>query len=182
MWRSPLTSLLTEGEEMKIRSRITKLIAITMAVTTLAVVGYIGTAEAQNVRVYSGTAIVGFIPGQSLHCSMAYLNGSEEAGPVRVQAYVYDATGRLLSRTDPVELRRGQFNTYNIDRDGLPVEGEARTRRAQVRVEFQFQVDASQTLISDKDFLVTVEGVNNSSGGSYFTGTPPVSDDNFGNG
>ena len=154
-----------------------------MAAAALAVVGYIGTAEAQNVRVFRGAALAGFIPGQSLHCSMAYLRGSEEGGgTVQVTTYVYDATGRLLSRTDPVELRRGQFHTYIIDRDGLPVEGETRTRRAQVRVEFQFQVDASNTLISDKDFLVTVEGVNNSSGGSYFTGTPPVSDDNFGNG
>jgi hypothetical protein len=114
---------------------------------------------------------------------MAYLGGSEEGGgTVQVTTYVYDSTGRLLSRTDPVELRRGEFHTSIIDRDGLPVEGEARTRRAQVRVEFQFQADASQTLISDKDFLVTVEGVNNSSGGSYYTGTLPVSDDSFGNG
>ena len=165
------------------RNSITKLITLTMAVAALAVVGYIGTAEAQNVRVFRGTALAGFVPGQSLHCSMAYLGRSEEGGgTVQVTTYVYDQTGRLLSRTDPVELRRGQFHTSIIDRDGLPVEGEARTRRAQVRVEFQFQVDASQTLISDKDFLVTVEGVNNSSGGSYFTGTPPVSDDNFGNG
>lgn len=165
------------------RNSITKLITLTMAVTAIAVISSSWTTQAQHVKVFKGTALAGFTPGQSLHCSMAYLGRSEEGGgTVQVTTYVYDAAGRLLSRTDPVELRRGQFLTSIIDRDGLPVEGAARTRRAQVRVEFQFQVDASQTLISDKDFLVTVEGVNNSTGGSYFTGTPPVSDDNFGNG
>ena len=170
---------------MKLPNRISKLIAITMTVAALAAVGHIGTAEAQNVRVFRGTAIAGFIPGQSLYCSMAYLNRSEEGGgPVRVQAYIYDSTGRLLSRTDPVELQPDQFQTFIIDRDALPVEGEAGTRRAQVRVDFQFQADASHTLISERNFLASAETVDNRTGGTaggpYFTGSVTVSDDGFG--
>jgi hypothetical protein len=167
------------------RNSITKLITLTMALAAIAVIGSSWTTQAQQVRVFKGTALAGFIPGQSLHCSMAYVGRPEEGGgPVRVTAYVYDSAGNLLSRTDPVELRLGQFHTYVIDRDGLPVEGDARTRRAQVRVEFRFQVDARQTLSPAENFLATVETVENRSGkassslgGDYFTGTVTVSGD-----
>jgi hypothetical protein len=50
MIRSLLTSLLTEGEEMKRRNTITKLIAMTMAVAAIAVIGSIWTTQAQHTR------------------------------------------------------------------------------------------------------------------------------------
>ena len=81
-------------------------------------------------------APIGFIPGQRL--SYSFFNPNEEGSqPVRVQAYIYDATGRLLTQTDPVELRPGQSHTFNIDRDDLRVAGEPSTGRLQVRADIQ---------------------------------------------
>ena len=55
-------------------------------------------------------APIGFIHGQRL--SYTFSNPNEEGNqPVRVQAYIYDATGRLLTQTDPVELKPGDSYT-----------------------------------------------------------------------
>jgi hypothetical protein len=165
------------------RNTMTKLITLTVAVAAIAVIGSSFKTEAHNVRVFSGAALAGFIPGQELRLNMANLSTREEAiGPVRVQAYIYDSTGRLLSRTDPVEVSAGQFHTFIIEREDLAVEGEAETGRLQVWADFEFQVEASNRQISSDRFLATIEGVDNRTGGehlrgSYFAGTVSVSGD-----
>ena len=60
--RSPLTSLLNEGEDMKTRNTITKLITITMAVATLAAAGLLcGAGWLQPVEAQSGDGNVRFV-------------------------------------------------------------------------------------------------------------------------
>ena len=159
---------------MKIRSRITKLIAITMAVAAMAVIGSIWTTQAQGGRLYLATdvGVYGFIPGQSLSFSVANLRTQEEGGgPVRVQAYIYDSYGNLLSQTDPVEVPPRQFRTIRFNRDDLRVAGEPGTGRVQVQPDFQFQADANQSF-SPEDLSFTMELVNNSTGATAGTATP----------
>ena len=108
---------------MNTRSRITKLIAITMAVAAIAVIGSSWAAgpacAAGQVAMGDGSVRfisppIGFIPGQRLSLSVLYPN-EEGSRPARVQAYIYDSAGNLLSQTDPVELRPGRFHTFHFD-------------------------------------------------------------------
>jgi hypothetical protein len=135
--RSLLTSLLTEGEEMKTRSTITKLIALTVAVAAMAVIGSIcWTTEAQHTRLIFATdqGIYGFVPGQTARFSVANLSAPEQGGgPVRAQVKLYDAQGNVLAQSEEVELRPGQFRTFDFNRDDLLVAGEPGTGRLQVR-------------------------------------------------
>jgi hypothetical protein len=183
---------LTEGEEMKTRNTITKLIAITMAVAAIAIIGSSLTAgRARAAGQQDGGlqlemsrslrhALYGFIPGQSLSCSVANTPTQEEGGgPVRVQAYIYDSFGKLLSRTDPVEVPEGQFRTLRFNRDELPLAGEPDTGRVQVRAVIQVAfMDGS---VRPFRLPVSIELVDNRTGatigGSYSTGYVKVSDD-----
>ena len=125
-------------------------------------------------------APIGFIPGQRL--SYTFLNPNEEGSqPVRVQAYIYDATGRLLTQTDPIELLPGESYTANINRDDLHVAGEEKTGRLQVRAGIQaVLMDGS---VRPFKLSVSMEVVENrtgvTKGGPYFTGSVTVSDDGF---
>ena len=125
-------------------------------------------------------APIGFIPGQRL--SYTFSNPNEEGSqPVRVQAYIYDATGRLLTQTDPVELLPGESYTANINRDDLHVAGEEKTGRLQVRAGIQaVLMDGS---VRPFKLSVSMEVVENrtgvTKGGPYFTGSVTVSDDGF---
>ena len=102
-------------------------------------------------------APIGFMSDQRL--SYTFFNPNEEGSqPVRVQAYIYDATGRLLSQTDPVELRPGQLYTSNINRDNLPVAGEEETGRLQVRA--GIQVALMDGSVRPFKLSVTMELVN----------------------
>lgn len=125
-------------------------------------------------------APIGFIPGQRL--SYTFSNPNEEGSqPVRVQAYIYDATGRLLTQTDPVELLPGESYTANINRDDLRVAGEEKTGRLQVRA--GIQVALMDGSVRPVRLSVSMEVVENrtgiTSGGDYYTGTVSVSGDGF---
>ncbi len=121
---------------------------------------------------------IGFIPGQRL--SYTFFNPNEEGSePVRVQAYIYDSTGRLLTQTDPVELLPGQSYTSNINRDDLREAGEEKTGRLQVRA--GIQVVLMDGSVRPVKLSVSMEVVENrtgvTKGGPYFTGSVTVSDD-----
>ena len=121
---------------------------------------------------------MGFIPGQSLRYTFFNPN-AEGSQPVRVQAYGYDAAGRLLTQTDPVELKPGESFTSIINRDDLLVEGEKGTGRVQMGTSIQFVLmDGS---VRHLELPVWVELVDNrtgrTQGGDYFTGSVTVSGD-----
>jgi hypothetical protein len=116
-----------------------------------------------------------FSHGQSLRYT--FFNPTEES--VRVSAYGYDATGRLMTLTDPVELRPGDSYTAIINRDDLLEEGEKGTGRVHMGTGIQaVLMDGS---VRHFDLPVWVELVNNrtgqTQGGDYYTGTVSVSGD-----
>jgi hypothetical protein len=119
---------------------------------------------------------IGLIPGQSLRYTF-YNQNDPGSQPVRVRAYIYDATGRLLTQTDPVELQPGQARSVEIKRDDLRVAGE----RLQVRAGFQVAVmDGSLRNVNIPVWLELVDtATGTTQGGSYYTGTVTVSSDGF---
>lgn len=123
---------------------------------------------------------IGLIPGQSLRYTF-YNQNDPSSQPVRVRAYVYDATGRLLTQTDPVELRPGQAHTVEIKRDDLRVADEEVMKRLQVRAGFQVALmDGSVRNVNIPVWLELVDTATGATqGGEYYTGTVTVSSDGF---
>ena len=127
------------------------------------------------------SAPISFRPGQRL--SYIFINPKEEEGgqTVRVGTYTYDAANRLVAQTLPVELRPGETYISNIDRDDLPLVGEERTGRSQVRTVIQVALmDASVRPVRIPVWMELVDkttGSTISGNGSYFTGTVSVSGD-----
>ena len=123
---------------------------------------------------------ISFMPGQSLRYTF-YNQNDPGSQPVRARAYIYDATGRLLTQTDPVELRPGQAHTVEIKRDDLRIAGEEVMGRLQVRA--GFQVALMDGSVRNVNIPVWLEVVNTATGttqgGSYYTGTVSVSSDGF---
>ena len=125
-------------------------------------------------------APISFVPGERL--SFTFINPNEEGSePVRVLAYIYDAPGRLISQTQPVELKPGESYTAIINRDDLRVAGDDATGRLEVRAGIQVVLlDGS---VRPVKLAVSMERVDNrtgsSSGGDYYTGTVSVSGDGF---
>ncbi len=126
------------------------------------------------------TTLLGFTSGQRLRYTLFYPK-EEGSQPVRVQAYIYDSYGNLLTQTDPVEMRPDQSHTFDLNRDDLRVPGEEQTGRLQVRSGIQvILMDGS---VRPVKLSVSMEVVNNrtgsSSSGTYYTGSITVSDDGF---
>src|ERR1044072_5282882 len=100
---------------MKRRNIIMKQPTIILALAAMVIASSFWTAAAQTFTTLKGSTLVGFIPGQTLRISMANLRSPEEySQPVRVQAYIYDSYGNLLRQTDSVDVRPGQFHTFDI--------------------------------------------------------------------
>ena len=120
------------------------------------------------------------MPGQSLRYTF-YNQNDPGSQPVRVRAYIYDATGRLLTQTDPVELRPGHAHTVEIKRDDLRVAGEEVMKRLQVRAGFQVALmDGSVRNVNIPAWLELVDtATGTTQGGSYYTGSVTVSSDGF---
>ena len=123
-------------------------------------------------------APITFNPGQRL--SYTFINPNEEdSQPVRVTTYIYDAPGRLVSQSQPVELKPGQIHTFNINYDDLRVSGPVPVRAG-------IQVVLMDGSVRHVNIPVGMELVNNSTGrtiessaGTYYTGTVSVSGDGF---
>ena len=123
-------------------------------------------------------APISFLPGQRL--SYSFLNPNEEGSqPVCVRGYIYDTHGNVITQTDPVELRPGESHTINVNRDDLPLTGEEKTGRLEVRTVVQVAfMDASVRHIKVPVWVEVVENRTGvTTGGNYFTGTITVSGD-----
>ena len=169
---------------MKTRSTITKLIAITLAVAAIAVIGSSWTTQAQHTRLIFATdqGIYGFVPGQTARFCVAYPSTTQESTePVRAQVTLYDAQGNEVARSREVEVLPDQFCIIDFDRDALPLAGEPGTGRLEVRAGIQVAfMDGS---VRHVKLPVSREIVDNRTGatvihqGDYFTGTVTVSGD-----
>jgi len=175
---------------MTIRNTITKVITLAIVLSALAVIGSSWAARRASAReiavgdvtIKSIPAPIGFIPGQTLRFSVGNLTAEEEGSqPVRVQGYVYDSVGNLLSRTDPVQVPRGQFLTLNFRRDDLTAVGEPNTGRLQVRASIQVAFSGGSVRYLPEHFPISMELMETRTGGTvggpYFCGSITVSED-----
>jgi hypothetical protein len=157
--------LLIEGEDMKTRITIMTLIIIAMAVAAMAITGSSrGDANVVNTFLYSVPSF-GIAPEQTVRFSVANPRTQEEGTePVQVQAYIYDSLGRLVSQTDPVEVRPDQFRSLDFKRDDMRVAGEEGTGRVQVRA--VIQVVLMDGSVRPVNLSVSMEVMDNRTGGT----------------
>ncbi len=176
---------------MKLRNPITKLITFTMAVIALVYASGLqqpvnGQTGDGSVRSVSYTSL-GIVPGQTVRLSVA--SDERSVGTMSWSFSYYLApgsnssysAGRLLTQTDPVELRPGHAHTVEIKRDDLRVAGEEVMKRLQVRAGFQVALmDGSVRNVNIPAWLELVDtATGTTQGGSYYTGTVTVSSDGF---
>ena len=146
---------------MKIRSRITKLIAITMVVAAMAVIGSswaagrAGAAGLSDPDMYIKFASrpVGIIPGQSLRVSV----GNTANTPGSTITWTYKVTnpgGVPLYDSDWKYVPVRRFSYLDVSRRDLNTVGEPGTGRAQVMVTVTLRVPAGS---NPEDYIGSLE-------------------------
>lgn len=90
---------------------------------------------------------------------------------VRAHVKVFDSRGNVLCQTEEVEIPAGGFHSFDINRDDIPLAGEPRTGRVQIRLEMIFTGGVSVPTGQDEEpgagnFPATLELVDNNSGGT----------------
>lgn len=175
---------------MRTRSKITKFIAVVMAVGATALIGshwMVGRVGAAgqvalgdgSVRLIS--APIGFTPGQTLRFSAANMGTAEEGtAPARARVTLYDAEGNIVARSREVEVPAGQFRIVDFDRAGLPLAGEAGTGRLQVRASIQVVLADGSVRPANVSMEVMDNRTGGTTGGPYSTGYVKISDDGVG--
>ena len=168
---------------MKTRNTITKLIAITMAVAAIAVIGSswmagrAGAAARADNDFYRFTTTIVVIPDQGIRLSVG--NAAERVGSTVQWSYVVTNPGNApLYESGWIEVPPGQFRFSDVHHRDLNTEGEPVTERKQVKVTVTLRAPAGS---NPKDYFGTLEVVNTrtgaTTGGPYSTGYVTVSGD-----
>ena len=154
---------------MKTRSRITKLIAITIAVAMLAATGLLcGAGWLQPVEAQSGDgsvrflsyASIGIAPGQAVRISGGENpNLTSSTGWFRYSITNPSGVPLYDSEWRYVPVRRFSFS--DVSREDLNTEGEPRTGRAQVMVTVTLRVPAGS---NPEDFPASLELIDEETG------------------
>jgi hypothetical protein len=130
-----------EGEIMKTRNTLSKLVTITMALAACLLVGagWLERVEAQtseeNVRLVSYETI-GIVEGQRIRLTVG--STEQSAGTARLSFSYYlahgtNATSRIpVYESEWIPVQPGEFRFFDLVRKDLNVEGEPRTGRVQV--------------------------------------------------
>ena len=154
---------------MNTRSRITKLIVITMAMAAIAVIGSslvagrAGAAGRQDVNdIYVYRTLVGIIPGQGIRISVG--NTAQTPGSTVTWTYKVTNTGGVPlyeSEWRYVPVRRFSFS--DVSSEDLNTEVEPRTRRAEVMVTLTIQAPAGS---NPDDYIGSLELIDEGTGGT----------------
>ena len=154
---------------MKRRNTITKLIAITMAVAAMAVIGSswaagrAGAAGRQDVNdMKFPSRVVGIIPGQLIRVSVG--NTANTIGDqAQFTVTVTDSGGGPLYESDWKYVPVRTFRFSDVSREDLNTEGEPGTRRAEVMVTVTLRVPAGS---NPEDFPGSLEIIKEDTGGT----------------
>ena len=151
---------------MKIRITIKKLIAITMAVAVMAVIGSSWAAGRAGAAGRSDTndtyvfrSIIGIIPGERLRVSVGTSANSPTSGWFRYSTTNPSGVPLYDSEWKYVPVRR--FSYLDVSREDLNTEGEPGTGRAQVMMTVTLRVPAGS---NPKHYIGTLEVINEATG------------------
>ena len=154
---------------MRIRKRITKLIAITMALAAIAVIGSswiagrAGAAGRSDMNdIYVFRSIIGITSEQSLRVSVG--NNTNSIGDQAQFSFTITNSGGVPlyhSEWKYVPVRR--FSYSDVSREDLSTEGEPETRRAEVMVTVTIRAPAGS---NPDDYIGSLELIDEETGGT----------------
>jgi hypothetical protein len=154
---------------MKIRSTIKKLIAITMAVAAIAVIGSswmagrAGAAGRSDTNdIYVSRTLIGIIPVERIRVSVGTSANPSTTGWFRYQTT--NPSGVPLYESEWIEVPPGEFRFSDVLYRDLNTEGEPVTGRKQVMATVTLRAPAGS---NPDDYFGSLEVVNTRTGSSY---------------
>jgi len=154
---------------MKTRNTITKLLAITMALAAIAVIGSSWMAERAGAAgrsdtndIYISRSIIGITSQQSLRVSVGN-NANSIGDPIDYTVTVTNTSGVPLYHSEWKYVPVRRFSSLDVSREDLSTEGEPGTGRAEVMVTVTMRVPAGS---NPEHYIGSLELINEETGGT----------------
>ncbi len=129
-----------------------------------------GAAQSSHIDLYKNIWITGLARGQTLRCTWANRNDPDpqqrELEPLRIEVSLRAADGSIIAQATAPAVAAGRFQSFNFNRDALPLAGEPGTGRLQAQVVMQTFFNARQPSPRDAPnlFPASLEIIDNSTG------------------
>jgi hypothetical protein len=136
---------------------------------TVLLIGFValaaGRANAQTDQKYIEllSYSFGFAPGETARISVTLRRLANPQQPtVSARIQLLDTEGRVISHSDVIKVEPGQIRFWDAPRDLIPVSGEPRTGRLQVRTRMVVMVSATD--FDTESLMPTIEIVDGATG------------------
>jgi hypothetical protein len=108
----------------------------------------------------------GFTRGETARISVMLQRLANPQQPtVRARIQLLDTEGRVISQSDEIRVEPGQIRFWDAPRDLIPVSGEPRTGRLQVRT--RIVVTTSATDFDPESLMPTIEIIDDITGRTF---------------
>ena len=115
--------------------------------------------------------LIGFVPGQTLRVTLfnpPSFESETQQNPANGHVKIFDRGGNLIAQSDELVIPRGEFRSFDFNRDALLLPGEPRTGRLQVRAHLEATTDDPSSVPSDpratSPLVASFEIIDNSTG------------------
>jgi hypothetical protein len=99
---------------------------------------------------------LGFAPGETARISVTLRRqANPELPPINARIQLLDTEGRVIAQSDEIKVEPGQIRFWDAHRNQIPVSGETRTGRLQVRA--RMVVTTSATNFDPESLMPTIE-------------------------
>jgi len=106
---------------------------------------------------------LGFAPGETARISVTLRRlANPEQPPINARIQLLDTEGRVIAQSDEIKVEPGQIRFWDAPRNQIPVSGEPRTGRLQVRT--RMVVTASATDFDPDSLMPTIEIIDGATG------------------
>jgi hypothetical protein len=112
---------------------------------------------------FGNDILMGIIPGKKARVTLLNppVSGSEaQREPVSGHVKVFDGSGNLIAQSPELVIPPGEFRSFDLSRNEIPLAGEPGTNRAQVRIKPFFNFESGRL----SPVLASFEIVDNSTG------------------
>ncbi|HEU0172638.1 MAG TPA: hypothetical protein VFV58_00115 [Blastocatellia bacterium] len=124
-----------------------------------------GRAEAQTDQKYIEllSYSLGFAPGETARISVTLRRlANPGLPPINARIQLLDTEGRMIAQSDEIKVEPGQIRFWDAPRNQIPVSGEPRTGRLQVRA--RMVVMTSATDFDQESVMPTIEIIDGITG------------------
>jgi hypothetical protein len=105
----------------------------------------------------------GFVPGETARISVTLRRlANPELPPINARIQLLDTEGKVIAQSDEIKVGPGQIRFWDAPRNQIPVSGEPRTGRLQVRT--RIVVTASATDFDPESVMPTIEIIDSLTG------------------